>query len=240
MGVSPAYLSLAWICMHLVEHGVTWRGGDAQKGWGRGAWVWPKAQLYCLPYWLPLLLSPSFIFISSQLHQISNSLSCITNLIPPFFCGLHYAVADDSLAGVRVNSHENATPADGEAHKKYDKQSASVPSSARTRYKLLMRSRTVCVCVCVCVYETVRFAGITILMNACVCCTVCLVLNRQRNQSNTVSFVAIHGETRMTSEVCCLYVYHWFLTVCADMQHRRVMFSTNIALDSWWDLTHTL
>lgn len=101
-------------------------------------------------------------------------------------------MADDSLAGVRVNSHENATPADGEAHKKYDKQSASVPSSARTRYKLLMCSRTVCVCVCV--YETVRFAGITILMNACVCRTVCLVLNRRQNQSNTVSFVAIHGE----------------------------------------------
>lgn len=138
-------------------HAPCWARGDVTGGWrsevgraGRGGWVWPKAQLYCLPYWLPLLLSPSFIFISSQLHQISNSLSCITNLIPPFFCGLHYAVADDSLAGVRVNSHENATPADGEAHKKYDKQSASVPSSARTRYKLLMRSRTVCVCVFVC------------------------------------------------------------------------------------------
>lgn len=73
-------------------------------------------------------------------------------------------MADDSLAGVRVNSHENATPADGEAHKKYDKQSASVPSSARTRYKLLMRSRTISVCVRVC--ATVRFAGVTVLMNA--------------------------------------------------------------------------
>ncbi|KAK3555872.1 hypothetical protein QTP86_029816 [Hemibagrus guttatus] len=59
--------------------------------------------------------------------------------------GKYYAVADDSLAGVRVNSHENATLADGEAQKKYDKQSASVQSSACTRYNLLFCSRTIAI-----------------------------------------------------------------------------------------------
>lgn len=51
--------------------------------------VWSKAQLYCPLYWLPFHPSSSFILIFSQLHQISDRLSCITNLILPSFMPFH-------------------------------------------------------------------------------------------------------------------------------------------------------
>ncbi|XP_046723228.1 dachshund a isoform X3 [Silurus meridionalis] len=48
----------------------------------------------------------------------------------------HYVAADDSLAGVRVNSHENATLADGGSESSWDKEKLQSPPSSGTQHGL--------------------------------------------------------------------------------------------------------